>query len=104
MRPRLRRLGWLPLALFVGGLRHLSFNEAEAATPRMVRCAGRPSRCSSCFNEAEAATPRMACFLSTVLLLPLRFNEAEAATPRMGLPSNHLDDRSNSPPFREPPR
>ena len=69
----------------------LSFNEAEAITPRIRGPTISSSSCLGGFNEAEAITPR----------IPLKdgeadtgrrtsFNEAEAITPRIRYRDRHV--------------
>ena len=62
----------------------MSFNEAGAGRPRMLRSIKNDrTRTSKCFNEAGAGRPRMP-ILSEGASLEIRgFNEAGAGRPRM---------------------
>ena len=58
MRPRLLHLGYFNLEVNKNQILR-RFNEAEAFTPRIHRCAGTTIPICSSFNEAEAFTPRI---------------------------------------------
>ena len=83
MRPRLLHLGSQSLDRKVSP-KKLSFNEAEAFTPRIPRQEAwnrlKPTRR---FNEAEAFTPRIQEKRNRQVVCRIRFNEAEAFTPRI---------------------